>query len=364
MLKPQQNIQKFLLSSPSYIKGDYSYKDILYISPAFPSEQNSYKFKVNSSINPHSKNFYSVTYKSDNLFTYEGDTIKINNNFEYEGILLCVFLSILFGKRFDFHGLYEHAGISHVPNFDNISPIKNFDLPFINNEKRIDFPNDLLLEKIKLIENAIFNENISLKLQNTFFSAGKFYLSALQLYDNYPELAYLSLINCGEVLSEKVTFTDEEIFDNEMLEIFSKIATIADGTKIVKNLKSKLFQVKNKFSVNLLKYIDNDFFARTESRLPEFGIQNYEELKEMLKASYDLRSKYVHTGFDFGGYVDSISDINNETLSSMRIYREIDSESNINKANKALTFIGLERVNRYVLYKFILEKLMPNPVLF
>ena len=73
-------------------------------------------------------------------------------------------------------------------------------------------------------------------------------------------------------------------------------------------------------------------------------------MKSMASA-YDLRSRYVHTGVPFGSWISlAMSGDNNEIQVGAPIVKE---DKELGKLiGHAPTFVGLERVTRYVLLRF------------
>jgi hypothetical protein len=72
--------------------------------------------------------------------------------------------------------------------------------------------------------------------------------------------------------------------------------------KDIELIKSRLHQVKARFNLTFKKLLNEHFFNRTES-LQEFTRLTAENIESCIKAAYDLRSKYVHTGIDFSHWL-------------------------------------------------------------
>jgi hypothetical protein len=240
-----------------------------------------------------------------------------------------------------------------LPHFE-YSSFCNPRLPFNNHQPRTDLGIKLGLGEAARIEKLLEN-NIETKAAKFFRSAGKFYLQALQTFENNPETAYLNLITCGEILSNYYEYNKEDLLDEETINFLSVIESgIDNGHKISNQIKSRLLQIKKKFLKTILSLLTDLFFENTESLQPFTSLKK-EDIKDRIAAAYDLRSRYVHTGIDFGGWV-SASSTNAEIQTGTPV---VDDKEFKTILAKAPTFIGLERIMRFCLLSFLQKQGIP-----
>lgn len=318
-LRPQENVQKVLISSTARFEGEYENDGIL-LTHAWPD------FQRQSSI---SRTFEGSSSRNAFIFAFETRPIEDKSDLciGYSQFVndICAYLAVLFGKRFDCHGAIEENGYFHVPDLAQYNYLCNPSLPQNKHESRIDFPVLLNLREIKRIEHLFVAPFPDEKFVRIFKGACKFYLQALQSIEHDPEVAYLHLITTGEILSN---FYDEDV---------------ADRTK------GRSFQVTRRFrkTINDLIPPDSDFFQRTESIMPPIGQFQSDNFADAISAAYKLRSKYVHTGMPFGAWIKQ--DNNN----SERIGNAVVEDSELGTIlSKAPSYVGLERVMRYCLLQF------------
>jgi hypothetical protein len=189
-----------------------------------------------------------------------------------------------------------------------------------------------------------------------FTAAGRFYLRALQMYQTSPDAAYLDLITCGEIISNGYQYTDEQMYDPALLKRFALIEEKVDpeGPSIVRDIKVRLYQVKRKFMYTMMHLLTPDFYQANEVE-PHLAVASLdpESMENRLKAAYDLRSLYVHTGKHFGMFIKEES-YEKPIFSYMLMNpKEKDFKKLVNKAP---TFKGLERVLRFCLLQFLQTK--------
>ncbi|QKV57486.1 MAG: hypothetical protein HT580_09795 [Dechloromonas sp.] len=60
-------------------------------------------------------------------------------------------------------------------------------------------------------------------------TAGRFYLRALQNFEERPDVAYLNLITAGEVLSNYFNYDKDELLDEQAKDIIRQIAEASDN---------------------------------------------------------------------------------------------------------------------------------------
>lgn len=340
-LRPNKTTQKALISTTSRLVGEYEKDDVL-VTHAWPDFYDRSKM-ARTSEGPASRSAFIFAFKTRPIDRTAGITIP---NYSPMGALACSYLSVLFGKRFDSHGLLENSGFFHVPDLTQFGHLCNHHLPFNSHMPRVDFPVPLNLAEISRIDRLIHDEGLDPKFVRAFQVAAKFYLQAIQNAELDPEVAYLHLITSGEMLSNFHEYEKTALMDVETRHILGRIRTeLHDGNKVANFMSGKLLQVKRRFAETIIQLVDSSFFDRTESR-DEYGRFKKNSFKNAISAAYDLRSRYVHTGVPFGGW---ISLWQNE----VQFGQPVVEDKELGKILAlAPTFTGLERVIRYCLLRF------------
>lgn len=352
MLKPHEDVQKLIISSPARFVGEYVTEDLL-ITHAFPTRDKA-KMAAGNTENPYGRHYYVVAFETEPLEPHSGG-FRILPNYTSIGDYMCVFLSILFGKRFDNHGLFESIGVYHLPSIDNITPIGYPNTSFHNHSPRPDLSIELNLDKAQLIEKIIRME-IEPGLFNQLFAAGEFYLRALQMVEQQTDMAFLNLVACGEVLSNYYQYTDDELYDDRLLRMLKDVEQhMTDGEAMAKELRKRLFQVKRKFVLAVTRSLNNNFFENSETS-EAYSRLTKNDIEKRIKATYDLRSLFVHTGIRFGHWIFPAFHGNAEIQIGTPQLPDKDVRQMLEWAP---TFIGLERIMRYCLLRFIHLNIIP-----
>lgn len=343
-----RSVHKILISSSARFTGEFHSEDIC-LDLCFPTDVG---FIHTLNEHPANRTFIVVS-----LF-HEHDGSMILPDLYESGDHICSLLSVLFGKEFKSHGLLESNGNFRLPIIEN--SFNTYYLhPQYNHNVRADLNIPLNLGRFELIAPLLRNREGDAEFsdfQHIIFAALMFYKRSLNIYLEEKELAFLDLITCGEILSnlDSERYSDEELYDPDLLSAFQRISTLEGGDAIVRSLKNRLYQVKRKFTYGLLKLLNDNFFENTEVLNPEMDNAKLsrDNIETTLRSAYDLRSIYVHSGIDFGKYIESESRFSNERVmgtpqhqntSLMRVLRNVP------------TFLGLERVLRFTLLKAIHE---------
>lgn len=344
-LKPDETIQKILISTTSRMVSEYENKGIV-ITHAWPSVYDS-SFTFRMFETPLSRSGFIIAFETPPVEKRPGVVIP---NYTPTGESICAYLSVLFGKRFDCHGLVEGTGFYQIPDLTAYTRICDPKLPFNSHEPRNCFPIPLEISQVSLIEKVLFADSeIDQELLRKLETICKFYMQALQNAEHNPEVAYLHLITAGEMLSSFFPYSEEEMFDEQTLEDLDTIRSkIEDGDKIAKRISSRFTTVKKAFVKSLCSLLDDSFYVmeKSEKNLVPFASENIEE---NIGAAYNLRSKYVHTGVSFGRWVGTSRD-----HGDLQFGKPVVSDSEFAKIlEKAPKFAGLERLMRYCILKFM-----------
>ncbi|MEJ9132131.1 HEPN domain-containing protein [Bacillus thuringiensis] len=339
MLKLNNEIHKIMISTPSRFVGEYL-SEYTAVQLSFSSKD----LLINTKENPNSRTFLVAT------FRYAQGRSMIRKDLSIFGNFFCTVLSLLYGKEFKNHGMLESDGIHRTPNLELLANEYYFQ-PQYNYKTRKDISIPLNLSYFKLVEPLLLEENLSEGFCQMVIAAGKFYNRALSIYPIEPELAFLDLITSGEIISNfnDKQYTDEQLYDENLLKNFKEISTLQKGDRIVRDLKKRLFQVKRKFFHSLIDLLDDNFYENTEA-MQEIGIITKGTIEQSIKSTYDLRSSYVHTGLEFKDRIRPLTRMQNEiSLGNVK-----HPNKNTAKAlSNTLTFTGLERIIRYALLKLI-----------
>ena len=165
-LRPKEDVAKILLSTPSYLTGTYEEDDLL-LSIAFDDD-----FRYG----PNDKEYFVLAAKTPPLNRSAGAIIP---DYSFIGDVFCIYLSILYGKRFDNHGLIESIGNFRLPNFPSYSHYTST-LPFNSRMPRPDLEISLSLHEIRRIAPLLLEGQLDPRFKGFLISAGRFYLHAAQ----------------------------------------------------------------------------------------------------------------------------------------------------------------------------------------
>jgi hypothetical protein len=234
-----------------------------------------------------------------------------------------------------------------VPELGSFAEQCNHVLPQNSYTPRADFPVPLDLAEVSRIRRLITGPPLDSRFHETFQAAVKFYLRALQAVESDPEVAYLSLITVGEILSNWHTFDESILLDADLREDLELIRkSCSDGPRIANSIRGRLYQVKRKFVECFVGLCDDAFFGRSELS-PEYKLEAG-TFRKALGAAYDLRSKHLHTGKPFGLWVCP-----DTTRYEAQFAQPVTGDKDFDKVlANAPTYLGLERLTRYALLRF------------
>ena len=133
---PIETITKMLISSPCSFFGSYESDSSLLTHAWTLYDHPGSAFTHKES--PVSRNAF--------VFAFEVEPVEIKagvviTNYTFIGNIVCSYLSLLFGKRFENHGILESMGDFHFPDLTNSSrSIYNNNLPLYSFRIRKSFP--------------------------------------------------------------------------------------------------------------------------------------------------------------------------------------------------------------------------------
>ncbi|ADB17417.1 conserved hypothetical protein [Pirellula staleyi DSM 6068] len=343
-LRPQQDVHKSLISTTSRLVGEYE-TDCALLSHAWPDFRDRSAF-IRREEGPASRSAFIFAFRT----VVSEERMGPVPNYNPVGEMICSYLAVLYGKRFDSHGQIEGSGYFRLPDLSEFGHLCRSDLSFNSHKVRVDYSVPLNLVEFSRIERLLKAGAIDIKFLRSFQTICKFYLQSLQTAEHDPEVAYLHLITAIEVLSNFFEFEKDELLDDRTLNALSEIESgLTDGKQIAALFRSRMLQVKRRFLKSVLRLVDDDFFTRSEATEPLFALK-LDSFESCMGAAYDLRSRYVHTGVPFGSWVSrGIGGPNTEVQVGAPV---VDEDRELGKLiGRAPTFAGLERVTRYVILR-------------
>lgn len=338
-----RNLHRFLISTTSRLVGEYQSPE-MEITHAWHLAGPPHRIRQGVEETAYSRNYFVLSVEIDEP-TKKSVVIP---NYHRLGDWFCALFSLFYGKRFDNHGLLVSGGSFQVPDLDHVKPSSYFTDPPFNHKPRPDLAIPLNLSELSAIA-PLFTDEQNPRFFNALNVASRFYLRSLQNIDHQPEFAYLDLVTCGEVLSNYRKYPHEELLDKDALDDLREIERhVPNGEKIAKRLRGRMRQVSRSYTLTILKLLNDRFYAAPPSgafsRQLEAG-----DIDKRIRASYDLRSLYLHTGVAFGQWIQPLG-LNSPELQLGRP----GVESKLSDLLwLAPTFLGLERIIRYCLLRFI-----------
>ncbi|QJU60063.1 hypothetical protein HL653_22080 [Sphingomonas sp. AP4-R1] len=346
-LRPNESIQKILISAVARFTGEFSSPNLLitHAWPPFHSGRRDW-FREDT---PLSRTAFVLSFRTVRSPKLPGFVVP---NYEPAGQIVGAVLSVLFGKRFDTHGPIEMSGSFGVPDLSAFSIPNNPSLPHIGPKVRADYPVPLEVSEARRMQPLFLGDHPDAAARSAFMAAARFYQRALQAIEDDPEVAYLHLITAGEIIANHKPFVEEEHIDEQTRAALARIEREMDGgAALASQLRGKLRGIKRRFVSAVASYIDPGFFDRTEA-IDGFSAFRSDNFTQRLAAAYDLRSKSVHTGRPFGSWIAARSD-RGEVQSGEPVVEDDRELARI--LYRAPTFVGLERVLRYALIGFAQE---------
>lgn len=340
-----RDLHKALFSSPSRFIGRFENADVL-VAPAFPAFGASPQVSASTfQTGPWHRSFGAIVFRADDEVPI-GETTRHMPDYSHIVAQVLAGLSVFFGKQLDDHGLVESHGRMQppqaLPTEPNILPFSAY-----SDKPRADVDVELNFEKAGPILDVFSNE-IDPVLYDTFMTGARLYARSLRTCQREPEAAYIDLVLCGEVLSQYREFENDDLYDEELKEVMTRLERAGAEQRDLQFLKGRLRQVKRRYVVTLRDLLNDRFFARSESRIDRLRL-TADNIEQTLAASYDLRSRYVHRGGSLHGFV--MPAINHSELPT--VIPSVEDKSLKKVLWRAPTFAGLERVIRFCLLRLL-----------
>lgn len=341
-LRPDETVQKLLISSPSRFVGEFCQSDLL-VTHAWPDKTRSFSARLDEG--PASRSAYIICFRTESYERRPGVPVP---DYSAAGPIICAYFSVLFGKRFDFHGLLEGSGFFNLPNLSEYFSLADHRLPQNSHAPRKGVSIPLNLAEVQRLLPVLTGSGIATEAIRTFQFASRFYLQALQAYESDPEVAYLHLITAGEILSNAHAFEERDLLDAEVAAGLERVSIeLNGGDQIARAIRSRMYTVRRRFEKTLSCLLTAPFFEGHETEQDWMAI-NKESISKRLLAAYDLRSKYVHAGTMFGAWASSAG------RWEVQVGKPVVDDKDFAKIlHRAPTFMGMERVLRYALLNYI-----------
>ncbi len=347
-LIPEKTVARFLISTSCRLVGEFA-TDELSINHAMPRERS--QLMAQTQPGPFSRSYYIVSVTHEDHEDHGGVAFP---NYLINAELIADLASVWFGKRFDVHGTLQEHGHFFIPALWAAQPVAYPDAGPFSCDPRKDLKINLawntfrppfeLFEKYSDGNSAIW----------AFWRATRFYARSLRSFDNGPEVAFFYLIAAIEMLAAEMDFADDQIFDPELLEILKRIREeLHDGEAVEKVVRTRLYQLRRRVALCAVELTNDNFFEGSEAKLSIARLSK-DDLFKRIKAAYDLRSQYAHTGADIGGWLN-IFTANIEEICLGRPVMEDKKLAGL--IVKAPTLAGLERLVRFMTLRFAHRKI-------
>ncbi len=344
-LKPHDQVQKLLLSTPARFVGEFDTPNIL-ITHAWPPLHGQARW-FSSDSDSLRRTAIILAFETPAPPTAAPGVVI--PNYEAAGEVVASTLSVLFGKRFDSHGPVEMSGFYGVPDFSTFATPCDPRLIHNNSTPRANRATPLNLSEVSRIARLFTASNPDPRL-TAFHSAARFYRRALIAAEADPESAYLNLVTAGEIVASFHIVSDEDTLDNDVRAILKRIESeCPDGMKLSKFLRGRLHGIKRRFVSAITSMIKDDFFENAD--FPGHGEFQKEDFAKRIGAAYDLRSQFVHSGSPFGMWIRAGASSTDTQLGRP----VVENKEMANVLAMAPLFTGLERVIRYALLSFAVE---------
>ena len=156
-----------------------------------------------------------------------------------------------------------------------------------------------------------------------------------------------------EALLPLKIYSEEELYDKSLAATLKRIADeCSNGPRIVRGLKSRLFQIKRKVVSLVDHYLPASYFDQREATIDWAVLKDRTDLLSRIKHLYDLRSRILHTG-DLTGlwYLQ-----HHHQHSEIGLGQPVMDDRKLQKTlSGSLNLTGMERVTSTVLRSTIAE---------
>lgn len=321
--------------------------------PAFPT------FGKGSSIffaeGPSRRSFISVTLSIEESDSAEA--AKFHRSYGWVADHLAALLSGFYGKLVTNHGYTNIGDLFSVPDLD-LGHVGDHALPPFNSKPRAATGlNDLNIVHSSEVLASLLSGGLEKDEWASVLSAAAFYQQALALFSDRPHLSFSLLVSSLECLLPLIDYSEGELFDEELLSDFASIsAQSGDGPSIVGRLKKRMYQVRRKCSAFVARTLDSQFYERPETK-EAYALVKPDHIEERIRAVYDLRSRFLHTGRTHGNWVNALKHIGAEIMVGEPQIQDTKLKKLV---ATSVSLTGLERIVQYCLFSWISRLAKPS----
>lgn len=285
-----ESIFRFLFTSPAHFVGAADEEDfaITVVFPSFDHRSTVLDFQ-----GPYARSRFMLSIRVPEVDKKNGVVVPMYTWVAEEASAL---LGGYFGKLVINLGHMQAGRFLTVPRtWDRFC--QSHEKPPFNNQLRKPDGAELNLSQSMAVLRAYVAGSRDDKRLAYILRACEFYRMGLENYDERPEMAFTLLLSALESLVDLRAYSEKELYDEKLLADFQRIARSGpDGPIWVKDLKSRLYQVKRKVAALVNDYVPDSFFAQRETPLGFGFVKDRTELTKRVKAAYDIRSRLLHTG--------------------------------------------------------------------
>ncbi len=159
-----------------------------------------------------------------------------------------------------------------------------------------------------------------MKYHQRFILSARLYHRAISSIDEQPDMAYLDLVSAIETLSQYHELEDLKLSDLNNKKL-TKLVDQVSPTELKEKIQSAILKsnrfIKRKCVAFIFENLDESFW--TDQRRPTIGRIQKGDLPQLLERIYDQRSKTLHNGDPFPGYIFYNSSVGEEISSSLGI---------------------------------------------
>ena len=270
--------------------------------------------------------------------------------YAWVGEELSALIGAFYGKLVLNFGHMQAGRLVTVPSTDE-RPIYRYDkAPFTDQARRPNGPELNLSHAEPLVAKYVKVAGSDTQLP-LLVRAADFYRLALETYGERPEVAFAMLISTLEVLTAINTYSEEELYDEQLLDDLKLISAMCtDGPDIVSRLKGRLYQVKRRVAALVNHVVPDSFFQERETTMAWGFIVDRNELVDRVRAAYDIRSRLLHTGNRSGlWYIEH--DMQGEERGAGEPV--MDDKDLVKLLTRSVNLVGLERITSTVLRTLI-----------
>ena len=146
-LRPKETVQKILISTTSRMTGEYENRGLV-ITHAWPQLRSS-SIGMRLAETHLSRSGYIVAFETPPIEKRPGTLVP---DYSPTGDVIASYLAVLFGKRFDSHGVLEGNGLYQIPDLGSYDAPCNPRLPFNSHHARSYFAVPLEINEFSMIE--------------------------------------------------------------------------------------------------------------------------------------------------------------------------------------------------------------------